>query len=333
MKLFIVSFLKERQGLIISYTASIGFFIASLLLQHVEFNKITYPIILSVFIFMVYMGSSFYKSYKRYKELMEIRLTMDENEPKFPEAESIVEWEYQKSISKYGQIKSSHYEKLVNQIEEHKSHVTMWAHQIKTPITALNLIADRVPDAERKELKSQLFEVENYVDTMMQFVRMDSLNSDLVIKKTSLDSIINESVVYFSRIFIGRHISLKKGEINAIVTTDDKWTVFVVKQILSNALKYSEDGSQIKIYKEEDEKNIYLIIQDFGVGIDKGDIPRLFELGFTGYNGHRDKKATGIGLYLSSQILRRLGHTIRIESELGKGTKVIIGFSKFNINN
>ena len=152
------------------------------------------------------------------------------------------------------------------------------------------------------------------------------MNSDLVLQKYRLFDIVKQAVKYFARLFISKRISLHLEESDILVTTDEKWLLFVLKQILSNSLKYTAHGT-ISIYMSPNE-NQTLIIEDSGIGISPEDLPRIYEKGFTGCNGRMDKRATGIGLYLCREICRRLGHTITVDSEQGRGTKVTIGLAR-----
>jgi len=154
-------------------------------------------------------------------------------------------------------------------------------------------------------------------------MRIENMYSDLLIKKYSLDDIIKQSVRKYSKMFIRKKIKLNYYDLYLNVLTDEKWLVFVIEQILSNSLKYTSEG-EISIYMDKILTDT-LVIEDTGIGIEKEDMPRMFERGFTGYNGRIDKKSTGIGLYLCKRILSNLSHTIIIESKIGKGTKVKIG--------
>jgi signal transduction histidine kinase len=175
----------------------------------------------------------------------------------------------------------------------------------------------------------ELFKIEQYVDMVLQYLRIDSASTDYVLKKYSLDSIVRQAVRKYAKLFINKKICLDFSELNCEVLTDEKWLVFVVEQILSNSLKYTESG-KISIYMDK-EKNKTLVIEDTGIGIAEEDLPRVFEKGFTGYNGRTDKKSTGIGLYLCKRILTKLSHTISIESGIGHGTKVKIGLDTVDI--
>lgn len=233
-------------------------------------------------------------------------------------------------------------EKLENEILISKNEITdyysFWVHQIKTPISAMNILLQHIDekffDDEflkfSNEMKIKIFQIEEYVEMVLSFLKMDSMGSDLKFSFYDLDKIVKSVIRKYSNIFIIRKIKLEYLKINEKVLTDEKWLQFVIEQIISNSLKYTREG-MIKIYF----KNGKLIIQDSGIGIDSEDIPSIFKKGFTGYNGRKHKKSSGIGLYLCKNILTKMNHDIKVESEIGKGTKMIIDLScneKINFN-
>jgi len=209
---------------------------------------------------------------------------------------------------------------------EMTDYYTIWAHQIKTPIAAMRLLLQSEESDKSSELSMELFKIEQYVEMVLQYLRLDSSSSDYILKKYDLDELIKQAVRKYAKLFILKKISLHYESVSYSVLTDEKWLVFVIEQILSNALKYTNQGS-ISIYR----KDSTLIIEDTGIGIQEEDLPRVFEKGFTGYNGRADKKSTGIGLYLCKRILSKLSHTISIESKLGKGTRVLINLDTINL--
>ena len=146
---------------------------------------------------------------------------------------------------------------------------------------------------------------------VLGYLKIDGTSSDLLLQNYSLLDIVRQSVRKYAYMFIRKNIILELKEMNCTVLTDEKWLVFVIEQILSNALKYTSSG-KISIYMEDTEEKL-LIIEDTGIGIAEEDLPRVFEKGFTGYNGRMDKKATGIGLYLCKKILDKLSHKITID--------------------
>lgn len=226
-------------------------------------------------------------------------------------------------------------------LEEMTDYYTMWAHQIKTPIFALRLLLQENPTVN-KEALTELFKIEQYVEMVLGYLRTEDMSSDLKLSRCALDSIIREQIHKYAGIFISKKLSLTYEGISENVLTDEKWLGFVIGQILSNALKYTRTGGIRISLKDvpgnsqntEDISNmispspVTLIIEDTGIGIRKEDLPRIFEKSYTGVNGRENNRATGIGLYLSKKIMKRLGHRIYVTSEEGKGTKVFLEFSQ-----
>ena len=233
--------------------------------------------------------------------------------------------------------------------EDMTDYYTMWAHQIKTPIFALRLLLQESPE-ENKEKLSELFKIEQYVEMVLGYLRTEDMSSDFKLSRCSLDRIIRDQIHKYAGIFVSKKLTLTYESISQDVLTDEKWLGFVIGQILSNALKYTRTGG-IRIYLEKklsldtddvsisignDDcnkvENLTLVIEDTGIGIRAEDIPRIFEKGYTGVNGRDDNRATGIGLYLSNKIMRKLGHRLYITSMEGKGTKVFLEFSVEDLN-
>lgn len=173
--------------------------------------------------------------------------------------------------------------------------------------------------------EDELFRIEEYVSMALQYQRVSSTENDFVLEKVSVDGVIRDTIKKYAKIMIRRHIGIDYSGTGQEVYTDGKWLAFMLEQILSNAIKYTPHGV-VTIETAEEKDRFFITIKDTGIGIKAEDLPRVFEKGYTGYNGHADKKATGIGLYLCRQMADKLGHTIRMESEIGKGTKVWIGF-------
>lgn len=179
----------------------------------------------------------------------------------------------------------------------------------------------RQREKRRDEELQQLFAIEQYVNMALSYMRLGSETTDFVLRQTDLDEVIRMAVRRYARHFISKKIVLHYEETGTRVLTDEKWLGFVIEQLLSNALKYTHEGS-ITIGMEEGR----LTITDTGIGIRAEDLPRVCEKGYTGYNGHANQKSTGIGLYLCSTILKKLGHSFTITSQEGTGTRMMIGF-------
>lgn len=209
--------------------------------------------------------------------------------------------------------------------DEMVDYYTVWAHQIKTPISSVTLaLRDEDSDLSRR-ISEEMVKIEQYVDMVMAYLRLDSESTDYVFRSCRLDDVIRSSLRRFSTQFIRRKIGLVYEQTDAVVVTDEKWLAFVIEQILSNALKYTERG-QIAVTVTETDGITSLSISDTGVGIGKDDLPRIFEKGYTGKNGREDKRASGIGLWLCARICRAMSCKISAESSPAAGTTITIEF-------
>lgn len=203
-------------------------------------------------------------------------------------------------------------------------YYTLWAHQIKTPIAASSLLVGEIEDKKVKnQLEQELFKIESYVNIVLQYLRLESFHEDLVLKKENLEDLVKEIVKKYAIFFIQKGLSLHLHDLDRTIITDRKWFVVILEQVLSNSLKYTSQGA-IEIYFQEDT----LYIKDSGLGIQDADLLRVFERGFSGYNGRLTQQSSGLGLYLSKKIADELGHQISIASQVGQGTTVMISFSE-----
>ena len=203
-------------------------------------------------------------------------------------------------------------------------YYTLWAHQIKTPIAASSLLVGEIEDKKVKnQLEQELFKIESYVNIVLQYLRLESFHEDLVLKKENLEDLVKEIVKKYAIFFIQKGLSLNLHDLDRTIITDKKWFVVILEQVLSNSLKYTSQGG-IEIYFQEDT----LYIKDSGLGIQDADLLRVFERGFSGYNGRLTQQSSGLGLYLSKKIADELGHQISIASQVGQGTTVMISFSE-----
>lgn len=203
-------------------------------------------------------------------------------------------------------------------------YYTLWAHQIKTPIAASSLLVGEIEDKKVKnQLEQELFKIESYVNIVLQYLRLESFHEDLVLKKENVEDLVKEIVKKYAIFFIQKGLSLNLHDLDRTIITDRKWFVVILEQVLSNSLKYTSQGG-IEIYFQEDT----LYIKDSGLGIQDADLLRVFERGFSGYNGRLTQQSSGLGLYLSKKIADELGHQISIASQVGHGTTVMISFSE-----
>jgi len=203
-------------------------------------------------------------------------------------------------------------------------YYTMWVHQIKTPISALSLIIQNMEDQETaSRLRSQLIHVENYADMALNYLRLGSESNDLHFAKVKVDDVIRSEIKRAMTMFMTQGLSVDFNPSDLEVSTDKKWLGFIVGQLISNAIKYQKKGT---VHFYGDAENRTITIEDEGIGIAKEDLPRIFEKGYTGYNGHNEKKSTGLGLYLVKKAADMISAEVSFDSEVGKGTKVTIRF-------
>lgn len=208
---------------------------------------------------------------------------------------------------------------------DRNDYYVMWTHQIKTPIAAMRLLLE---DGEQGTkdiylMREELFKIEQYAEMALAYQRLESLSSDLVLQEYDLYTMVKQAVKKFSVLFINKGLSLELEQSQVMVVTDEKWFGFCMEQFLSNSIKYTSQG-KISIWTEEKGEETYLFLEDTGMGIRPEDLPRIFERGFTGYNGRLDKRSTGIGLYLCRRVLEHLGISVQVESRVGEGTKVTL---------
>lgn len=213
---------------------------------------------------------------------------------------------------------------ISRKLSDSMDYYTTWVHQIKTPIASMRLLLEKEDSPVSRQLSEELFRVEQYVQMVMTYQRLDSDSTDYVFRQTDVDAVVRGAIRKFAPQFISKGIRLDYVPRQTLVVTDEKWLSFVIEQLLSNAIKYTPAGCITIRFQDNND----LTITDTGIGIAPEDLPRIFERGYTGYNGRTDKKATGIGLYLCKRILNRLGHGIAIRSVVGQGTAVSIDLSR-----
>ena len=297
-------------------------------LYNLETEAIYYSIILCAFIGLIYICINFINYYKKHIQLYKLQNEISISLENLPSPKTLMEEDYTNLILTLNKEYKTYISKSDIAKSDMIDYYTMWVHQIKTPISAMKLLIQTSESEISSDLSSELFKIEQYVEMVLSYIRLGSNENDFVIKEYDLDNIVRQAIRKYAPLFIRKKINLDFQPTTYKVLTDEKWLVFVIEQLLSNAIKYTNKG-KISIYPLENKK---LVIEDTGIGISKEDIPRIFDKGFTGYNGRTDKKATGLGLYLCKNILDKLSHKISIESEVGVKTKVILDLSMLNVN-
>lgn len=298
-------------------------------LYNVPIEPVVYASVLCSIIAIVFLIIDFFNLYKKHKLLQDLKHNIAFKFDNLPQSMDIIERDYYDLLTIiYKQNLEITHNAEVNQ-SNLIDYYTLWAHQIKTPISAIHLILQTEDNELSSELSMELFKIEQYVEFVLQYLRLESMSSDLVLKSQSLDNIVKQAVRKYARMFIRKRIKMDFKDLNCEVLTDEKWLLFAIEQLLSNALKYTREGT-ISIYMDDASEKT-LVIEDTGIGIKEEDLARIFERGFTGYNGRWDKQSTGLGLYLCKQILNKLSHGITIESRVDEGTKVKINLETIQV--
>lgn len=299
-------------------------FLLSFLLYHLPAMAVIYPALLCALLAGGIFLVDFLRTQKKRRVLHNIRNLTDTAAENFPPADTAEEEDYQQIIRHLAEEHRAYRTGQMKQYTDMIDYYTVWAHQIKTPIASMRLHLQNEDSPLSRTLSAELFRIEQYAEMVLTFLRLDSASTDYVFREYDLDTIVKQAVKKFAGEFIRRKLRLVYEPLHTTVVTDEKWLSFVIEQILSNALKYTPSGS-ITITLEPEKK---LCIRDTGIGIAPEDLPRVFENGFTGYNGRTDKKASGIGLYLCKRICTRLGQPISVRSTVDAGTVVTIDLTQ-----
>ena len=317
------SYLKKNIKVYILFVVFIAIFFIMFYLYNLPLEALIYTGSFCFFVALIASFLDFVNYRESYKKLKFLEKNILNDLDALPKSLDI-------RIDYYHKIIEKLYEELEKLTQENRQkntdmvdYYSMWVHQIKTPIAAMNFLLDN-EEVDQKNFQQELFKIERYVEMVLTYIRLDSTSSDYVITKINLDEVVKDSVKKYATIFINKKIKLNFVSHETMVISDKKWLSFAIEQILGNSVKYSNTGGEITIETCENK----LIVEDNGMGIKEEDLPRIFEKGFTGFNGRYEKKSSGLGLYLCKKTLDKLGHRIEISSTVGKGTRVEITFPK-----
>ena len=326
----IIEFIKERMTFLIINL--IVFLLVAILMKIV---KVSISIILIVFLIwfgpiLIYIFLEFIK-YRRYlNNLIKTVENLDRKyllpevieEPRFQEARIINDVLKECNKSMHEKVKYYKDEQI-----EYREYIETWVHEIKTPIASAKLILENDNSNLSERINYEMKRVEGFIEQVLYYARSSDVSKDYIIKEFSLRSIVMKAIKNNSRDFINKNIKLDIKGIEGNVFSDEKWVEFIINQIIINAVKFSmPNEGKVSIYSKVNENNIILTIEDNGVGINEKDIDRVFEKGFTGENGRKFGKSTGIGLYLCKKLCDKLGIGISLNSKENIGTKVNIVF-------
>ena len=324
MKLF-GRYLKDRLFFIMIYVVSVLICLCVFKLYDLELEAFAYAFMILCVLLVVCFLFDYYKYYKKHQTLLTLRSNSNVSLSCDLQDSSLIGEDYHKILVAMKEYHNQYVESSDSKMHDLEDYFTMWVHQAKLPIAAMKLLLED-ENLSRSEIKLQLLRMDQYTDMVLAYLRLNSTHTDFLFKELELDDLIRQSIRRFSTEFIRKHIQLSFKETKDVILSDEKWLVFVLEQILSNSLKYTNENGLISIYMKS--KHI-LVIEDNGIGISASDLNRVFEKGYTGMNGRSDKTASGLGLYLCKNILDMLNHKITIESSVGKGTRVLLDLTHF----
>jgi len=297
--------------------------------------KVSLIIILSAFCIwflplVSYMALEFIK-YKNYYDEVDSILENLDNKYLLPEIikeANFIEGEKLNSILK--EISRDMHENVKyykDMQEDYREYIETWVHEIKTPIASTKLIIENNRNEVTNKIDFQMDRIEGFVEQVLYYSRSNNVSKDYIIKQINLDLVVRNVIKRNYRDFIHKKIKLDIKDIDEIVHSDGKWVEFIINQIIVNSIKYSNSKEpMISVYSTKKANSVMLTIEDNGAGIIDKDINRVFEKGFTGENGRKFSKRTGMGLYLCEKLCSKLGLKIIIVSEVNKGTKVTLIF-------
>lgn len=310
---FLKSYLYSRRFFLALLILLLGFILIFAFVFDAYRSLLEYVALLLAFLSFLFIGADAWTSYKAYRgQKLQVSAQAQTPLEKLLQ-ERVEELEYEQKNQLL--VEQEKYNDLLD-------YYTLWVHQVKTPIAASSLLIGDLKDKEAKsQLEQELFKIESYVQLVLQYLRLESFHDDLVLKQENLADLVREVVKKYALFFIQQGLSLNLHDLDHTIVTDKKWFLVILEQVLSNSLKYTKEGN-IEIYFHEDS----LYIKDTGLGIQNADLLRVFERGFSGYNGRLTQQSSGLGLYLSKKIADQLGHKIAIDSQVGQGTTVSIAF-------
>lgn len=313
-----MSFLRyiyQFRRIILLFLVFTAIFVSVFFIYDIGSEPVGYAFVFCVFTGISTLIAGFFKFRKKQFTLAQIYQNLPLMTDSLPEPDNDTEQSLDDIITRLTALNSENITKLKEIQQNNSEYFTVWVHQIKTPISAVQMILQQEDSSISREISAELFKIEQYAEMALNYIRLDSDTNDLVIKRYSVDNIIRQAIRRYAPLFIRRKLSIDYQPSEGEVITDEKWLGFVVEQLLSNAVKYTTKGCvSIKF-----QDNI-LSVSDTGIGISPEDLPRIFEKGYTGMSGRTNKKSTGLGLYLCKMVCDKLGHKLTASSQVGQGS-------------
>lgn len=320
-------YLRQRRRTIGFCLLCAAVLVVSFALYRLPMQAVAYPLLLCLLLGTLALALDFRHLRRKHQCLSALRNLGDLMEASMPAAESVEDADYQALIAALGERISELQQNADIRYRDMMDYYTVWVHQIKTPIASMHLTLQQEDTPLARTVTADLFRIEQYVDMVLAYLRLDAETTDYVFRTYAIDQMVRKAVKRFAPEFISRRLRLTYDPLEGTVVTDEKWLGFVLEQLLSNALKYTREGG-IHIYMEASRT---LCIADTGIGIAPEDLPRIFEKGYTGGNGRLDQKASGLGLYLCKTICDGLGIGLSVTSTVGEGTILRLELDQYDL--
>lgn len=327
MKQFFCHYIKDHMSYYLFVLLISGMFLVTFLLYDLPFIAFKDGLLFVGFIVLIWVMIDMRQAYKKHQLLQQIikQETIDNQlYQNITLGNTLVEEDYQALLKKISRDNQRLEHELSSEQQKLLDYYAMWSHQIKTPLAALQVLVETDPTATTK-IKNEISTIDGYLSMMLHYLKMTNLQDDLVLKKVALEDVVKKVIKKYRLFFFQKELSITLEPFTKEIVTDEKWLVFILEQLIFNSIKYTKSGGIIISLTDET-----LIIQDSGIGILPQDLPRIFESGYTGFNGRHHQKATGLGLHMSQNVAEQLGINLKIESEMGVGTTVFVTFSQYD---
>lgn len=314
MRLFLSYIYQFRRSAVLFLTFT-AIFLLIFFIYDIEPEPVGYAFVICVLIGIVSIMIGFFRFRKKHLTLAQIYENLPLMTDSLPDPDNDTERSFDDIITRLTDLNRENVTRLKEIQQNNSEYFTVWVHQIKTPISAVQMILQQEDSSTNREILAEFFKIEQYAEMALNYIRLDSDTNDFVIKRYNVDHIIRQAIRRYAPLFIRKKLSIDYQPANGEVLTDEKWLGFVVEQLLSNAVKYTSKGSVTVKFQD----NI-LSVSDTGMGISPEDLPRVFEKGYTGMSGRTNKKSTGLGLYLCKMVCDKLGHRLTASSQVGQGS-------------
>ncbi|MEG1409138.1 MAG: sensor histidine kinase [Terrisporobacter sp.] len=324
----LIDYLKDKIMIILLNISGLFILSCFLLLTNNHISNVLIIVISWISIFLIYLLIEYFRRNKYFKDLEELLHKLDKRYL----ISEVMESSHRLEDKKYREILRRSNKSVIEKINEiedekknYKEFIESWVHEIKLPITTMELICENNKDEARRKIQSELAKVDNSVEMVLFYARAEEVYKDYLVKEINLNCLISETISRNKSYFIQNRMMIEIEDKVVTVCSDKKWLSFIINQILINSVKYKQDDfGKIKIYSEKIKDSVKLYIEDQGIGIKESEVNRIFDKGFTGSNGRENSKSTGIGLYLCKKLCIKLGIDISVESKIDEYTKVIL---------